>query len=114
MQKNSQCIFCQIIEKTVPARFLMEHEDYVVIADINPQAPTHLLIFPTMHVASLVECADAQKLGQLLMVTKDLAQNYNLSSGFRLVINTGPDGGQTVDHLHIHVLAGRALAWPPG
>lgn len=83
--------------------------------DINPQAPTHLLVIPTHHVSSLNDAKDAKLLGNLLAFARDVAQERGLAErGYRVVVNTNPDGGQTVFHLHMHVLGGRAMTWPPG
>jgi histidine triad (HIT) family protein len=94
------------------------HEDELVFAirDINPQAPTHLLVLPVEHVASAAELGEAHAplLGRLFAVAADLARREGLDGGFRLVLNAGDDGGQTVHHLHVHVLGGRRMGWPPG
>lgn len=86
----------------------------MVIRDINPQAPTHILIVPKEHVPNIVQFEQADKLGRLFQAAKELMVSEKLDSGFRLVVNTGVNGGQTVDHLHIHMLGGRNLNWPPG
>ena len=114
MSTDPNCIFCKIIDKQIPANLIKEEKDYVVLRDINPQAPTHVLIVPRAHVANVTLFEDAAGLGKLFQAAKDVAAMENLKQGFRLVVNTGDDGGQTVDHLHIHVLGGRALGWPPG
>jgi histidine triad (HIT) family protein len=111
---DPNCIFCKIVDKQIPAKPLKEHKDYLVIRDINPQAPTHVLIVPRQHVRNIAEFTDATALGQLFQAAKDVVAEEKLTNGFRIVVNTGDDGGQTVDHLHIHVLGGRALGWPPG
>jgi len=113
-QKDSNCIFCKVVDKQIPSKLVKESNDYVVIRDINPQAPTHVLIVPKQHVRNIAEFEDADALGRLFQVARDIANNEGLENGFRVVVNTGTDGGQTVDHLHIHVLGGRALGWPPG
>lgn len=114
MGQDSNCIFCKVIAKEIPAKIVLEDKDYVVIRDINPQAPTHVLIVPVQHVRNIAEFEDATALGKLFQVAKTIAQEEKLSNGFRVVVNTGDHGGQTVDHLHIHVLGGRSMGWPPG
>jgi len=113
----AECIFCGIASKKIPARIAAEQEDLVAFHDTNPQAPTHLLIVPKRHVASLndLSTGDAELAGRILLFGVELARSLNLEkAGYRLVLNTGPDAGQTVPHLHLHLLGGRALAWPPG
>lgn len=108
------CIFCRIIDKQIPGNLVSESESFLAIADINPQAPTHILIMPKQHVSNITKMVDAELTGQLFAFASTVAERQNLSQGFRLVINTGSDGGQTVDHLHVHLLGGRTLTWPPG
>lgn len=113
----SECIFCQIVAKKIPAAIVHEDEHVLVLKDINPQAPVHLLLLPKRHVASILDLSkeDHKLLGHLIAVIQELAASNNLGeNGFRAVINTGEDGGQTVPHLHIHLLGGRFLQWPPG
>lgn len=110
------CLFCKIVEGSIPSKFLYEDDHCVALNDINPQAPVHFLVMPRQHVRSLAE-ADAghqTALGHLLRAASEIARQKGLGNGYRVVINTGPDGGQTVDHLHLHVLGGRHMAWPPG
>lgn len=114
MQRDANCIFCKIIDKQIPSNLVKEHDDYIAIRDINPQAPTHILIVPKEHIRNVAEFSDATALGKLFHAAKEIVESEKLTNGFRIVINTGDDGGQTVDHLHIHVLGGRALGWPPG
>lgn len=114
MDKDPACIFCKIADKQIPSKIVTEDTDYIVIRDINPQAPTHVLIMPKEHVRNINECKDPARLGSLFRVVEQVVAQENLGNGFRVVVNTGEDGGQTVDHLHIHVLGGRALGWPPG
>jgi len=113
---NADCLFCRIGAGEIPATKV--HEDKVVIAirDINPQAPTHVLLMPRQHVASAADLseADAPLLGRLFTVAAELARAEGLEAGWRLVANVGADGGQTVDHLHLHLLGGRQMHWPPG
>ncbi len=110
------CIFCKIIAGDIPAEVVYRDDDVVAIADANPQAPTHLLVMPVRHVANLGELspeADASLLAKFVATAARLGRE-NGSNGYRLVSNIGADGGQTVDHAHVHVLAGRHLTWPPG
>ena len=116
MSNASNCIFCKIVDGAIPAR--KEYEDSLCLAfhDVNPQAPTHLLVIPRQHLVSMAhtEPEHAALLGHLMQVTAGLAKKLGLASGFRVVLNSGADGGQTVDHLHVHLLGGRAMNWPPG
>jgi histidine triad (HIT) family protein len=115
---SSDCIFCKIAAGEIPAKKLYEDQYAVAFADINPQAPVHILIIPKRHIASLAELdsteTDKALIGHLHTVASQLARQQNLASGYRITINTGPDGGQTVDHLHLHLLGGRQMHWPPG
>jgi histidine triad (HIT) family protein len=110
------CLFCKIIAGEIPSKKVFEDDLTYAFRDINPQAPTHVLVLPRRHIASLAEtnAEDQTLMGHLLLVAERIASSEGLSKGFRTVINTGPDGGQTVDHLHLHVLGGRAMHWPPG
>jgi histidine triad (HIT) family protein len=114
VNKDPNCIFCKIIAGEIPGKYVLEDKDCVVLRDINPQAPTHVLIVPREHIRNVAEFEDAPALGRLFQVAKRIAEQEGLGNGFRVVVNTGEHGGQTVDHLHIHVLGGRALGWPPG
>lgn len=109
-------IFGRIIRKEIPAR--IEHEDDLCLAfhDVSPQAPVHVLVIPKRAIPSLAqaETSDEPLLGHLVMIAARLARKLELSDGYRLVVNCGRDGGQSVDHLHVHLLGGRALGWPPG
>jgi histidine triad (HIT) family protein len=110
------CIFCKIIEGTIPSKPVYQDELAFAFIDINPQAPSHLIIVPREHIASLNE-ANLDKrelLGHLLWVAANIAEKRGLGKGYRVVVNTGEDGGQTVDHLHLHLLGGRSMTWPPG
>ena len=113
---RSDCLFCKIAAGTIPVKQL--HEDELVLAfpDINPQAPVHVLLIPKQHLTSHAHAtaSDTAMLGRLLAAAGEVAQAQGLGNGYRLVINTGPDGGQTVEHLHVHLLGGRHLGWPPG
>ena len=113
---NNDCLFCQIVAGQLPARVAFQNDTITVIHDINPQAPTHLLIIPRRHLTSVAEAqsGDAQLLGELLQTGAQLARDAGLERGYRLVINTGAEGGQSVAHLHVHLLGGRPMGWPPG
>jgi histidine triad (HIT) family protein len=110
------CLFCKIIEGKIPSTAVHQDELSFAFADINPKAPVHVLIAPREHISSLAE-ANADKrelLGHLLLTAREIARKKGLGKGYRVVVNTGDDGGQTVDHLHVHLLGGRAMNWPPG
>ncbi len=113
---SADCLFCRIIAGEIPATKVHQDDLVVAIRDINPQAPTHLLLMPVAHIVSAADLteADAPLLGRLFAVAADLARAEGLDDGWRLVSNVGPDGGQTVDHLHVHLLGGRFMTWPPG
>jgi histidine triad (HIT) family protein len=110
------CIFCNIVEKKTSTKIIFEDEDLIVFDDIAPKAPTHILIIPKKHIASLNETQkeDLTLLGKLMHKAKELAYELHHHQGFRVVMNTGDDGGQTVHHIHLHLLAGRQMTWPPG
>jgi len=110
------CLFCKIVSGAIPATRIYEDDKTLAFPDINPQAPVHILIIPKNHLASLAHAAQEYEatLGHLLYTAGEIARAQNLTNGYRLVINTGPDGGQTVDHLHVHLLGGRPMHWPPG
>jgi len=111
----SDCLFCKIVGGEIPATVVKREGRMLAFRDINPQAPTHLLVIPTHHVASLNQVQDAGLLGELLRFTSALAREEGIAErGYRVVLNTNPDGGQTVYHLHAHLLGGRAMTWPPG
>ena len=112
----SSCLFCQIAAGERPATVVYRGNDVIAIRDINPQAPTHILIIPTKHIVSVAEAdvEDEDLIGRLISTAKAIAQQENLSNGYRLVINTGSQAGQSVFHLHVHLLGGRAMHWPPG
>lgn len=113
----SDCIFCKIAAKQVPATIVCEDEQAVAFRDLNPQASTHVLIVPKRHIRDLREAQshDEPLLGHLLTMAAGVARLDGVSeSGYRVVVNAGPDAGQSVDHLHVHVLGGRRLSWPPG
>lgn len=109
------CLFCKIVSGDVPANVVRKTDRFVAFRDINPQAPTHILAIPAEHVSSLNDAADASLLGDLLLFVRDVARAEGLAErGYRVVLNTNADGGQTVFHLHAHLLGGRAMDWPPG
>lgn len=109
-------IFDKIISKEIPADIIHEDDDCLAFRDIAPQAPTHFLVIPKKPIASVDQLAydDAALVGRIWLVIRDLARQENLGDGYRVVVNCGKDGGQSVDHLHYHVLGGRSLTWPPG
>jgi histidine triad (HIT) family protein len=109
------CLFCRIATGEIPTKFVAETEEAVAFRDIDPKAPVHVLVIPRQHLTSLATAEDEEVLGQLLMLAAKVARTEGISeSGYRIVANTGPDGGQSVDHLHFHVMGGRRLTWPPG
>jgi histidine triad (HIT) family protein len=111
----SGCIFCKIAAGEIAAEVVKKGDGMLAFKDANPQAPTHLLIIPTIHIGSLNDAKDAKLLGTLLGFARDLAREAGIATrGYRVVLNTNPDGGQTVFHLHLHLLGGRAMNWPPG
>lgn len=116
MTTQADCIFCKIIAGEIPSKKVLEDEHSFAFRDINPQAPTHILVIPRKHIASLDDAsdADAPLLGHLLRVASRVARDEGLSDGYRTAVNTGAGAGQTVFHLHLHVLGGRRLSWPPG
>lgn len=111
------CIFCQIINKEIPANLVYEDKDLLAFRDINPQAPVHILIIPKKHIPGLAELKqkDFTLVAKITEAAQKLAREQNIeNSGYRLVANNGSDGGQAVDHLHYHLLGGRKMTWPPG
>jgi len=113
----SECLFCKIVERTIPAALVYEDDLVVAFDDINPQAPTHTLVIPRKHVVSIAELQemDVGLLGHLILAGNKIAKLKGITdSGYRFVVNTGAHGGQSVFHLHLHVLGGRHMAWPPG
>lgn len=112
---SASCLFCRIVRREIPAAILAESDAALAFRDIDPKALLHALVIPKRHVASLAEVDDPALVGELSRLAVQVARDAGFGeSGFRTVVNTGPDAGQTVFHLHLHVLAGRALAWPPG
>ncbi len=110
------CLFCKIVKKEIPAEIVYENDKFIAFRDINPQAPTHILIIPKEHFASLKEIPAEKKgiLAELLLVARQIAEEKELSRGYRIVLNTGKESGQAVFHIHFHLLGGRQMAWPPG
>lgn len=109
-------LFTKIIRREIPAEIVYEDDLTLAFKDINPQAPVHILVIPKKAIPKLAdaESQDHALMGHLLLTVKRVAEAAGLSNGYRVVINTGADGGQTVDHLHLHILGGRQMAWPPG
>lgn len=115
MSSSEACIFCKVAAGEIPATVVKRGTGMLAFKDLNPQAPTHLLVIPTSHVGTLNDATDPGLLGSLLAFARDVAKDAGLATkGYRVVVNTNPDGGQTVFHLHLHVLGGRAMKWPPG
>jgi len=112
----SDCIFCRIARGEDPANILYQDDDVTAFRDLHPQAPVHILIVPNRHVVGVaqVEPEDAALLGKLFVVARQLAEREKIVNGYRLVVNNGPRAGQSVFHLHVHLLGGRRLDWPPG
>lgn len=112
----NKTIFKRIIDREIPAQIVMEDDDCLAFHDVNPQAPTHILVIPKREIPSTAQLqdADVELAGKLLLMARRVAADQGLANGYRIVINCGADGGQSVDHLHLHVLGGRALGWPPG
>ena len=110
------CLFCKIIEGKILSTAVYQDEFEYAFADVNPQAPVHVLIVPREHIASLSDANEKNRelLGHLLLTAAKIARDEGLTKGYRIVVNTGEDGGQTVEHLHLHLLGGRQLSCPPG
>ncbi len=111
------CIFCEIVSKRMKSEMIHEDEELVAFKDINPQAPVHVLIVPRKHIDSVqdVKQDEAELMGKMVLVAKKIAEANNIDEdGYRLIINNGINGGQTVSHLHLHMLGGRRMTWPPG
>jgi histidine triad (HIT) family protein len=109
------CLFCRIANKEIPASIVAESEHCVAFRDINPQAPVHILVIPREHVPSLNQASDPALVGRLALFAAELAAKEGIAEGgYRTVINTNADAGQTVFHVHLHLLGGRRLGWPPG
>lgn len=112
----NDCLFCKIVKKEIPSETVVETDRALAFKDINPAAPTHVLVIPKEHIASAQELSPAQGelLGELFELMAKIATDAGLDRGHRLVTNIGPEAGQSVEHLHFHVLGGRAMSWPPG
>lgn len=111
------CIFCKIVNKEIPAKVVYETNTLLAMEDINPQAPTHILVIPKKHIESVmdVDAGDKDLFSEIFVGIQTIAQQLGLdNNGFRVVVNNGSDGGQAVPHLHYHLLGGRPLKWPPG
>lgn len=111
------CLFCKITEGEIPAKVVFESNELMAFRDIRPQAPTHILIIPKKHIATIndLQHDDHSMIGQLILAARDLAKSEGLSeNGYRLVFNVNPGGGQEVYHIHLHLLGGRQMTWPPG
>jgi histidine triad (HIT) family protein len=112
----SDCLFCKIAEGKIPAKIVAQNDHALAFRDINPQAPTHVIIIPRKHIATLNDLAegDAELVGRLHLLAKQIAADEGLTDGWRTVFNVGAHAGQTVFHIHLHLIGGRALGWPPG
>ncbi len=111
------CIFCKIIERTIPSKIVYEDDSVVAFEDVNPQAPVHILVVPKKHIAEIhgIAESDRELVGHLFWVAKKIADDKELDKkGYRMVINNGAGAGQTVFHIHLHILSGRRFSWPPG
>jgi histidine triad (HIT) family protein len=109
------CLFCRIVRGEIPAKIVAESDECVAFRDINPQAPVHVLVVPRQHVGSLNDGPDPTLLGRMALLAADIAKREGIAeSGYRTVVNTNADAGQTVFHIHLHLLGGRAMGWPPG
>ena len=112
---EADCIFCKIVAGDIPSKIVWRGDGIIAIEDVNPQAPVHVLVLPERHVANIAAHSSSgtpDEVARLMRVAAEIGAGS--AGGFRLVLNTGQDGGQTVDHLHVHVLAGRHMNWPPG
>ena len=114
--RDADCLFCRIVAKEVPADVVLDRDDVLAFRDANPGAPVHVLVVPKEHLPSLeaVAAHHGPLLADLVVAANDVARAEGVAGGFRLVTNVGPAAGQSIDHLHLHVLGGRQLAWPPG
>jgi len=121
MSKNphtvKDCIFCKIVRKEIPSNLVYEDDEFLAFEDINPQSPVHALIIPKSHIKSLndIDEKNSAFFGKLMLVARNIAEERGVSkTGYRVVLNCGIEGGQTVFHLHVHILGGRRMVWPPG
>jgi histidine triad (HIT) family protein len=111
------CLFCKIVQRDIPAKIVFENEHILAFRDIHPQCPDHILIIPKYHIPSLSHTieTDEKLLGELMLTARNIAEELgHFSKGYRIVLNTGDHGGQTVHHIHLHLLAGKPMGWPPG
>ena len=112
---SNDCLFCRIVRREIPAKIVAESADCLAFRDIGPKAPVHILVIPKVHLESLAEVSDFALVGRMAQMAVDVARLEGIAeTGHRLVVNTGADGGQSVFHLHFHLLGGRRLSWPPG
>jgi histidine triad (HIT) family protein len=112
---SAECLFCRIARGETPAKVVAETDDCIAFRDIDPKAPTHVLVIPRAHVVSLADVDDPALVGKMTKLAAEIVAREGIAGrGWRAVVNTGPDAGQTVFHLHLHVLGGRAMHWPPG
>jgi len=110
----SDCIFCKIVNKEIPAKLVFENDFALAFEDINPVAKVHILLIPKVHYNSIADVSDEVLIGKLVLLANKIANDHKLDNGYRMIINKGDDGGQTVHHLHIHIIGGRFMKWPPG
>jgi histidine triad (HIT) family protein len=115
-ERAMSCLFCKIVDGSIPSTAVYQDEQCYAFADIHPHAPVHVLITPRKHIASLADSTEGDRalLGHLLWTAARIARDKGLANGYRVVVNAGEDGGQSVDHLHLHLLGGRPMNWPPG
>ena len=112
---DPDCLFCKMVNGAIPIKPVLETDQVLAFDDIDPKAPVHTLVIPKAHMASITDCGDTQLVGMVMQAAADVAKRKGIAeSGFRLVTNTGADGGQSVFHWHVHVLGGRSMQWPPG
>ena len=114
---SADCLFCKIVAGSIPSKTAFQNDELIAFHDINPAAPTHILIVPRQHILNTTELTEsnAPLIGRLILAAAKIAHEQGLDSkGYRIVTNTGPDGGQSVSHLHLHLLGGRKMSWPPG
>lgn len=114
---GTDCLFCKIAARAIPAQIVLENDHVLAFRDLRPVAPIHVLVIPKKHIAGVHEGGrgDVELLGELVLAARDVAEQLGLGEkGYRLVINQGPDAGQSVFHMHVHVVGGRTMAWPPG
>ncbi|MGA9838448.1 MAG: histidine triad nucleotide-binding protein [Gemmatimonadaceae bacterium] len=112
---SDNCLFCRIARHEIPTTVVVENDQFMAFRDVHPQAPVHILIIPKAHVASLNDIGDFAMVGKLTQLATEIAEQEGIAQrGYRVVMNTNADGGQTVFHLHLHLMGGRSLGWPPG